>query len=199
LEFADAVRARRMVRSFRREPLDPSFVDELIDLATRAPSAGKSQGWHFAVLEGEQTKVFWDATLSPERRTSFAWPGLLDAPVIVLPFADPQMYLARYAEPDKQRSGLGSSSDDWPAPYWTIDTSFAVMTLLLAATDRGLGSLFFGVFEGESELRARIGAPDHLILLGAIALGWPEVESRAGRSASRPRRTSDVIKRGGWL
>ena len=105
-----------MVRRFRRETLEPSLVDELIDLATRAPSAGKAQGWHFVVLEGEQTRVFWDATLSPDRRTSFAWPGLLDAPVIVLPFADPQMYLARYAEPDKARRGRGSSTADWPAP-----------------------------------------------------------------------------------
>ena len=187
-----------MVRRFRPESLDPSLVDELIDLATRAPSAGKSQGWHFVVLEDERTKVFWDATLSAPRRESFAWPGLLDAPVIVLPFADPQMYLARYSESDKSRTGLGGSTDEWPAPYWTIDTSFAVMTLLLGATDRGLGALFFGVFEGEKELRANIGAPDHLLLLGAIALGWPDEEPRSGRSASRPRRTSDVIKRGGW-
>lgn len=188
-----------MVRRFRREALDPTIVDELIDLATRAPSAGKSQGWHFAVLEGEQTRVFWDTTLPAPRRESFAWPGLLDAPVIVLPFADPQMYLARYSEPDKVRTGLGASSERWPAPYWTIDTSFAVMTFLLAATDRGLGTLFFGVFEGETELRARLRAPEHLHLLGAIALGWPDEVARPGRSASRPRRTSDVIKRGGWV
>lgn len=187
-----------MVRRFRRESLDPSLVDELIDLATRAPSAGKSQGWHFVVLEGEQTKAFWRATLSAERRESFAWPGLLDAPVIILPFADPRLYLARYSESDKERTGLGASTDEWPAPYWTIDTSFAVMTLLLAATDRGLGALFFGVFDGEENLREIISAPEHLLLLGAIALGWPDEEPRQGRSAARPRRTSDVIKRGGW-
>lgn len=187
-----------MVRRFRPESLDPSLVDELIDLATRAPSAGKSQGWYFVVLEGEQTKSFWNVTLSDERRDSFAWPGLLDAPVIILPFADPQMYLARYSESDKARTGLGTSTAEWPAPYWTIDTSFAVMTLLLAATDRGLGALFFGVFNGEEEVRKIISAPAHLLLLGAVALGWPDDEPRQGRSAARPRRTSDVIKRGGW-
>ena len=36
----------------------------------------------------------------------------------------------------------------------------AVMTLLLAAEDVGLGALFFGVFDGEAELRATLGIPD---------------------------------------
>ena len=34
----------------------------------RAPSAGKTQGWHLVVLEGAETARFWDVTLPPERR-----------------------------------------------------------------------------------------------------------------------------------
>jgi len=198
LDLRDAVRARRMVRSFTDAPVDPLLVDELIDLATRAPSAGKSQGWHFVVLEGKQTSLFWDAVLPAGKRESFAWPRLLTAPVIILPFADPVLYLERYSESDKEPAGLGAGVDHWPAPYWTIDTSFAVMTLLLAATDRGLGTLFFGVFGGEDALRRAISAPEHVQLLGAIALGWPAEDKRRGRSSARPRRTAEAIRRGGW-
>jgi nitroreductase len=189
-----------MTRAFRPDPIPGQVLDDLVDLASRAPSAGKTQGWHLVALSGTETARFWDATFPVERRSEFAFPQLFDAPVIALPLADPQAYLDRYSEPDKAGSGLDASADGWPAPYWTIDTAMAVMTLLLAAEDAGLGALFFGVFDGEDELRTGLGIPEHLKLLGAIALGYPASDdSRAGTSASRPRRQpSEIIHHGGW-
>jgi len=188
-----------MTRAFEPTPVDPELVDELVELAARAPSAGKTQGWHLIVLEGAATTAFWDVTLPVERRATFRWQQLLDAPVILLPFADPPAYVERYAEPDKAATGLGAGTEAWAAPYWTIDASMAVMTLLLGAEDRGLGALFFGVFRGEPSLRAELGVPDDLELLGAIALGHAAGGVSAGRSASRPRRTPDqIIHRNRW-
>jgi nitroreductase len=200
VELSDAVKRRRMTRSFRDDPIPAGVLDAIVDLAARAPSAGKTQGWHLVVLEGADTARFWDITLPPEQRSGFAFPHLLDAPVIALPLADPEAYLERYSEPDKTRTGLGDSTAAWAAPYWTIDTAMAVMTMLLAAEDAGLGALFFGVFEGEAELRRALGIPDGLELLGAIALGYAsDVDSRAGTSASRRRRSpSEIIHRGRW-
>jgi nitroreductase len=76
----------------------------------------------------------------------------------------------------------------------------AVMTLLLAAEDRGLGALFFAVSRNEDVLRAKLGVPAGLQLLGAIALGWPSVaEERVGRSAARRRRAPDeIVHRNRW-
>jgi nitroreductase len=189
-----------MCRSFTTEPVDPSVLDRLVDLAARSPSAGKTQGWHLVVLEGADTDRFWRHAFPAERRDGFAWPGLFAAPVIAMPFADPDAYVARYAEPDKARTGLGAGAEAWPTPYWTVDASMAVMTLLLAAEDAGLGALFFAVFSGESEVRAELGVPDGVQLLGAIALGHPAEEpTRQGRSATRRRRPpAEVIRRGGW-
>lgn len=200
--FSEVVRSRRMTRAFRPDPLPEGMLDELVDLASRAPSAGKTQGWHVVALEGDDTATFWDITLPPERRATFRWQRLLQAPVILLPLADPQAYVDRYAEPDKAATGLGEGTGAWPVPYWTIDASMAVMTLLLAAEDRGVGTLLFGVFRGERELRDRLGIPDHLELLGAVAIGHPDTDrsdGTAGRSASRPRRSPiEIIHRGRW-
>ncbi len=206
--FADVVRARRMTRAFRSDDVDPALIVELVDFASRAPSAGKSQGWHLVVLEGEQTERFWEITLPPMRRRSFRWQQLLDAPVIALPLADPKAYLERYSEPDKSATGLGTAVEAWPVPYWTIDASMAVMTMLLAAEDRGLGALFFGVFRGEAELRKALGIPSGLQLLGALALGWPaeprggHKKAAAGSNGSsrerRRRQPDEIIHRGGW-
>jgi nitroreductase len=126
----------------------------------------------------------------------------LDAPVIALVFADPVSYVERYSEHDKAHTGLGESVEAWSTPYWTVDASFAAMTMLLAAEDAGLGALFFGVFQGEQQLRSRLGVPDAMQLIGAIALGWPlesEADKNLGVSASRTRRSAEeIIHLNGW-
>lgn len=208
-EFADVVRNRRMTRSFSTAPVDPLLLDSLVDLATRSPSAGKTQGWHIVVLEGVETARYWDITLPAQRRASFRWTRLLDAPLLMLVLADPDAYVERYGEPDKATTGLGASVDAWPTPYWTIDASMAVMTLLHAAEDVGLGALFFGVFQREADVRAALGIPDRLQLIGAVALGHPHVDEwngdprgrsdSTGRSAARRRRPpGEVLHRSGW-
>jgi nitroreductase len=189
-----------MTRAFSDKPVDQGVLSSLVDLASRAPSAGKTQGWHLVVLQGADVARFWDDTLPADRRATFRFQQLLNAPVIALPFADPEAYVERYSLPDKQQTGLGSGVDAWPAPYWTVDTSFAVMTLLHAAHDLGLGALFFAVFNGENELRSRLGVPEHLQLLGAIAIGWPLAEeAAAGASAQRQRRKpNEIIHHSKW-
>jgi nitroreductase len=201
-QFADVVRRRRMTRAFRPEPIDRAVLEELVELASRAPSAGKTQGWHLVVLEGAQTARFWDITLPTVRRDSFRWQQLLSAPVIALPLADAKAYTDRYSEPDKAQTGLGAGPDAWPVPYWTIDASMSVMTLLLAAEAAELGALFFGVFRGERELRQQLGIPPGMELLGAIALGHPaDTDATPAMGASavrRRRRASEIIHTGRW-
>ncbi len=190
-----------MTRAFDpHRPVPSDVLDRLVDAAARAPSAGKTQGWHLVLLEGPDTGRFWDRTLPEPERAGFAWPGLIDAPLIALALVDPAAYVTRYAEADKAAAGLGGGTADWPVPYWTVDGAFAVMSLLLAAEAEGLGALFFAVFNGEREVRAALDVPERLELLGAIALGWPAREpARPGASAARRRRPpAEIVHRGRW-
>lgn len=191
-----------MVREFDpARPLSPDQVDALIAAACRAPSAGNTQGWDFVVLEGpDQTARFWDVSLPVPKRATFAWPGLLDAPVLVCPVADPGAYVARYAESDKAATGLGASEAAWPFPYWLTDTAFATMLLLLAVSNAGLGACFFGLFERAEVVGAALGIPADRVPIGMVAIGHPATgRGRQGRSASRRRRSvEDVVHRGGW-
>ena len=161
---------------------------------------GNTAGTHLVVLEGpEQTARYWDVTLSAERREKFRWPRLLDAPVLVLPLADPTAYVARYAEGDKLRTGLGAGEDAWPTPYWIVDTAFAAMSMLLAAEDEGLGALFFGIFRHAEAVMAALGVPSGLQPIGAIALGHRAGDDVPGRSSGRGRPAlAEFVHRGGW-
>lgn len=97
------VASRRMVRAFEPKPIDRALLTQLVDTASRSPSAGKTQGWSLVVLEGANTETFWSATMTAETRSTFRWQHLFAAPVIALSFADPQAYLDRYAESDKKK------------------------------------------------------------------------------------------------
>lgn len=190
---------RRMVRAFTAEPVAPEAVDGLVDVMRRAPSAGKAQGLAVVALEGpDQTSTYWDLTLPPERRDGFRWPGLVAAPVLLVVLVRPEAWVERYAEPDKAGTGLGSGQAAWPVPYWWVDAGMAVENLLLAAVDDGLGACFFGLFEHEATVLARLGVPAGWRGVGTVALGHPAPDE-PGRSATRPRvALSEVVHRGGW-
>jgi nitroreductase len=198
LDLADAVRRRRMVRAFRDDPVDPRVVDRLVDLARRAPSAGNSQGMAYLVLEGADTAAYWDVTLPAERRATFGWPGLVDAPVLLVVLVRPAAWVERYAESDKAAAGLGGSADDWPVPYWWVDAGMASEHLLLGAVDAGLGACFFGPFDHEEDVLADLGVPAGWRIVGTVALGHPAPDP-PGRSAGRPRPPLDEVQhRGRW-
>ena len=199
MEFEQAVRRRRMVRSFTGEPVAATVIDEICDLARRAPTAGNTAGVEFLVLEGSDTAAYWDVTLPAEGRDGFAWPGLLNAPALVVVWADLGGYLRRYQEPDKDHTGLGAGAAAWPVPYWFVDGGAAVMTLLLAARDRGLGAAFFGMFDHERAVRKRFGVPPDRRGVGTVAIGHPAGDDRPSRSARRGRPALDeVLHRSRW-
>ncbi len=228
-----------MVRNFSDRPLPEGSVDRLLDAALRAPSAGNTQGREFVVLEGPaETARYWEATTDEAWRTrSRRFEGLRRAPVVVLPFADPDAYDARYGEPDKAGTDLLGGTDGagtdrlgrtdwagtdrlggtdgagtdrrpgaddvpsvaWPVPYWFVDTGYAVMSMLLVATDLGIGAAFLGNFRGEEPLRVALGVPDCLRWFGAVLFGEPAEPDPASSSLGRPKRTrTDSVHRGAW-
>jgi nitroreductase len=199
MELTEAVARRRMTRNFTGRAIDPGVVDALLTDALRAPSAGNAQGREFVVLEGpDQTDRYWQAATDESwRASSRRFPGLSRAPVIVLPFADPDAYAARYGEPDKARAD--GRPVEWVVPFWYVDSAFAVMHLLLGATDRGIGAAFLGNFRGEDRLVESLGVPGHLRWIGAVLLGEPAEPDPPSSSARRAHRTlEDSVHRGRW-
>jgi nitroreductase len=199
VELTEAVVRRRMTRNFSGRALDVGVVDDLLSAALRAPSAGNAQGREFVLLEGpEETSRYWQATTDAGwRASSRRFEGLARAPVVVVVLADPEAYAARYREPDKARPDRAEI--EWTVPFWFVDAAFATMTLLLAATDRGVGAGFLGNFRGEDRLRKVLGVPERFRWLGAVLLGEAaEPDPPSSSSARTHRGLKASVHRGRW-
>lgn len=186
-----------MTRTFDSTPLDREFVNDLLDLARRAPSAGYSQGVHFLALSGDPLSQFWDVTGGREWFADLH--GVLAAPVVVLPLADPDAYTSRYAEADKQGHGLEIAAN-WEVPFWLTDAAMATQNLLLLAEERGLGALYFGIFRNARLALDALGVPPNVLQVGAVALGWrASTDMPTGSATTRPRRQSvEVVHHNKW-
>ena len=197
MELSDAVRNRRMVRSYDPDrPVSREVLDGLLRLAIRAPSAGHTQGWQFLVLDDITSRTaFWTATSGGE---ADAWlTRMQTAPALIVCFSDKDAYLDRYAEPDKGWTDRDEAR--WPVPYWHIDTGMAAMILLLAAQEAGLGACFFGV-PGERwpQLRAAFAVPDRLAAVGVVSLGYPAADVRSPSLRRGRRPLDDVVSYGSF-
>lgn len=197
MELGEVVRRRRMVRRFDPRALPAEVLDRILHSATRAPSAGFSQGLDLLVIEGgDAVRGFWTATADPRFGKPYS---TAEPPVIVLVLSDKQAYLDRYGAPDK--AGLGMDSEEgWPVPYWDMDAAMAVMLMLLTAVDEGVGAWWFGVFHGAEALLRDLGVPPGRRLVGAVALGWAAAGDRpSGSARTRSRRPFDqVVHWGRW-
>jgi len=199
MEFQDVVRRRRMVRNYAADAVDPAIIDRALENATRAPSAGFSQGWGFVVLDTPaDVERFWRAS-SDDVDSPGSWlEGMMRAPVIVLPCSNKGAYLDRYAEPDKGWSDRDESR--WSMPFWHMDAAMASLLILQTVTDAGLGACFFGIVpERLVQLRSAFGIPHTHDPIGVISIGHPAPGGSTGSPSRRPRTAwQDVVHRGGW-
>jgi nitroreductase len=194
-----------MIRGFTTDPLPEGTADRLLATASRAPSAGFSQGFSFLVLEGaEQCAPFWrllyeQAALADEAAAGEAAQvdALSAAPLVIVPMASKDVYLNRYAQPDK--AWTAQYEDRWAVPYWYIDTGFATLLILLAVVDSRLGAVFFGPPD-IADFRAEFGVPPEWMPIGAIAVGYPDPAADPVRPARPSDRKSlaELVHRGRW-
>jgi nitroreductase len=144
-----AIRARRSIRRFTSEPVSDEAIKALLEAAMSAPSAGNQQPWEFVVTTDRK---------------------ILDEIPNVHPYA--QMCLQAQAA----IVVCGNLERDSHRGFWVQDCSAATQNILIAATEKGLGSVWCGVYPREdrmSGLKKLFGLPDHIIPLALIPIGHP--------------------------
>ncbi len=125
-ECLDAIKARRSIRKFKDIPLDKDTIDELLNIAQMAPSAGNLQSRDFVVITDRIRKQKLAAAALDQ---SF----IEQAPVVIVFVANIERSSRRY---------------EWRGELYAIqDATASVMTLLIAAQSMGIGSCWVGAFD----------------------------------------------------
>ena len=196
MEFADVVRRRRMVRSYRADPVPEEVLERVLRTARRAPSAGFSQGQYLVVVTDEGTRRAIAHLADEEGHVAKGLePWMSQAPVHVVVCVREDDYHERYNEPDKVTAE--GNEIEWPVPYWWVDVGGSMMMLLLAAVDEGLGAGFFGWhrLEGVTEL---LGIPDDVAPIGVVTLGYATDDQPAGSATRGWKPFEHVVRRDRW-
>ncbi len=176
MDMSDVILNRRMTRDFSRRKIPSEIVMSVCRLALRAPTAGNCHGVELlTIADDDLLATFWKATSDEQWLEKNTDSGVRRAPTVIVPLYCSESYTQRYAMDDKAGSALYKKpAADWDVPFWLTDTSFATMTLLLAAQDHGLGALFFQLHRPERVLLDAFGIPQEYKTIGAIALGYPD-------------------------
>lgn len=196
MEFQDVVKKRRMTRNFTTEPLSDACIAHLIRTAQRGPSAGFSQGVEFVAVTDDALRArIAEIAGEPWYVGTGHEPFMSRAPLHVVICTSEAIYHRRYNEPDKKAKG--QEEIGWPIPYWHTDAGAAMMLLLLAAVDEGLGSVFVGT-QNPSELNALLGIPDEYACIGVTFIGHPAPDKKSGSLKRGRRPLQQVMHINGW-
>ncbi len=169
MELEQAIRGRRAVREYSREPVDEEQLRSLIDLAVQAPSAMNRQPWSFCVIRdpsllnriSDEAKQLVLQTSPPD-----AVPGELRQRL-----ANAEFQIFYHAPALILICGTG---DD---PWSRIDCALAAENLMLAAADTGLGTCWIGFAQGwfeTGEGKAALGLPASCVPVAPIIVGHPK-------------------------
>jgi nitroreductase len=196
MDFADVLRRRKAVRSYRPDPIPRETIERILARGRRAPSGGFSQGTRYVVVTDEQTRRrIAELAEEPEYVKEGHQPWISTAPVHIVLCTREEDYHERYREPDKvQEDG---TEIDWPVPYWWVDAGASMMLLLLAAVDEGLGAGMFGLLDWRP-LQQLLGLPDDVTPVAVVTVGQPAPGSRKGSSRRGWKPLEEVVRWERW-
>jgi nitroreductase len=202
MELQEILRRRRMVRNYSDEPVARESIERIVQAGLRAPSGGFSQGVRMVVVtDADARKTIAAFADEPHYLELGFEPWISRAPVHIVVALREDDYHDRYQEPDKLEDG---KEIEWPVPWWWVDAGKAMMLLLLAAVDEGLGAGVFGLFPPENNVRARdlVGLPGDVAVVGVVTVGHPAHEPRLERTQETIRRRrrplDDVVRWEHW-
>ena len=148
MEFESVIKTRESIREYSEKPVEDEKINFILECARLAPSWANRQCWHFIVVKDK--KIIEDLS-----KTSIINRWLKNAPVIIVACGDPR------------QSGSRNNIS-----YFIVDVSIALENLILAATDKGLGSCWIAGFDAK-KIKEILKIPKHIEVVALTPIGYP--------------------------
>jgi len=161
MEFSDVIEQRVSTRSFSENMVPECDIIYLLECARKAPSWMNKQCWQFIVIRDKEV-------ISQIAKTSVINRWIKQAPLLIVACADPSI------------SGMNND-----IKYFLVDVSIAFEHLILAATDKGLGTCWIGGFS-EKKIKGILEIPPRIKVIAMTPIGYPKGQESIG---SKTRKT----------
>ncbi len=206
MELIEAIKARKSIRGYKPDPVPKSVLQEILEVASRAPSSMNTQPWETWVVTGDVLDEIRQANLDaiaagqrPEAETSRG--GYKDE------YRERQVALAiqlfqlmDIGRDDKEKRNAwmmrGFRFFDAPAVIFIttnpelgaaaqFDIGSISQTIALTALEHGLGTCIMGQgVSFENVIRNSTGIPESRQIAICLAVGYPDADFPANRVAS---------------
>jgi len=216
MDILEAIRARKSIRGYKPDPVPKEILTEILDFATRAPSAMNTQPWEITVVTGEALENIKQNTI--EMLNSGATPSTNIPPK---PFegkyrqrqvelAIQIFQLMGIAREDKEKRAewmqRGYCFFDAPAAiiisvdksldevHSQFDIGTITQTICLTALNYGLGTCIEDQGIAFSEVVRRFThIPESKRIATSIAIGYPDWDFPANKLVSKREPLENVV------
>jgi len=164
VDTIDIIHKRRSIRKYTETPVEQEKIIILLQAAMAAPTAANCQPWEYIVVSDA------DKLVQVREKCIFA---RYNAPAAIVVCGN--MKLA-FKGPEQE--------------MWVQDCSAATENILIAATSLGLGSVWIGIYPGESKIKAIksiFKIPEHVTPLNLVYFGY-SAEEKVSRTRYNEKR-----------
>ncbi len=154
MECIETIKGRRSVRRFKAQPVGKEMIEELLDAARMAPSAGNLQARDFIVISNKITK-------QKLKEAALGQSFIEQAPIVIVAVAN----IERSSRVYKTRGEL----------YAIQDATASVENILLSACSLGLAACWVGAFD-ENAVSELLGIPNKTKPIAIIPVGYADEE-----------------------
>jgi len=168
MDFFEVVNQRHSIRAYKDKPIEPEKLEQILQAANKAPSAGNLQAYEvYLVCDDKQKALLVTAAGDQE--------FLMQAPIVLVFCTHASRSAIRYGD-----RGVNL--------YCVQDATIACTIAMLATTALGLSTAWVGAFD-EDQVRYIINAPRAYRPVAMLPIGYaaesPRIRSR--------RRLSDLV------
>ena len=206
MDVEEAIKTRKSIRAFKPDPIPKAVLREILEIASRAPSAMNTQPWEFIVLTGHaledvrraNVEMLNSGTPPQPEHLVVGWPSDSEYRKRQVDLAKQLFKLMDIPREDKEKRAQwmerGFRYFDAPAAIIIltdrslsdagplIDIGAVIQSICLAALNRGIGTCIEdqGTMYPQV-LRKSAGIPDSKRIIMAIAIGYPDWDFPANK------------------
>jgi len=146
MDVRDAIKKRRSVRAYENKEIPDEILNQILESARLAPSAGNRQPWKFVVVKDANRRK---ALAKAANNQSF----IAEAPVVI--------------------AAVTLEVMSCEVVSYAIDLAIAVDHMTLQAVELGLGTCWIGAFS-EEKAKKILNIPENCKIVALLPIGYPK-------------------------